>query len=68
MSKIFGSRLRELRQESGLSMKKLGEKVGLSAGAICLWENGVKDISSENLVTLAKYFKVSTDYLLGLED
>lgn len=68
MNKKFGLRLRELRQEKGLSMKKLGEAVGLSASAICLWENGTYDISSENLITLAKFFQVSTDYLLGLED
>ena len=65
---VFGSRLKELRQEKGFSMKKLSQELGISAAAICQWENGTTDISGHNLVVLAKYFKVSTDYLLGLED
>ena len=65
---MFAERLKELRIEQGLSMKKLSKEVGLSTTAICQWENATTDISSVNLIILAKYFKVSTDYLLGLED
>ena len=65
---VFGSRLKDLRQERGLSLKKLGEELGVSKTALCQWENGITDISGHNLVILAKFFQVSTDYLLGLED
>ena len=68
MKRKLCERLKELRNEQGLSFKKLEDLCGLSSSALCAWENGVNDISSDNLVILAKFFKVSTDYLLGLED
>ena len=64
----FSDRLKELREEQKLSMKALSNQTGLSTTAICQWENNTTDISSDNLVILAKFFGVRTDYLLGLED
>ncbi|MBQ7351309.1 MAG: helix-turn-helix transcriptional regulator [Clostridia bacterium] len=64
----FGNRLRMLRLEAKLSASKLGEIIGVSDASIINWENNVNDIKSEYLVKLAKFFGVSTDYLLGLED
>ncbi|MDR1094260.1 MAG: helix-turn-helix domain-containing protein [Clostridiales bacterium] len=66
--KIFGERLRDLRTEKGLSAMALAKQVGLSDAAIIRWENDTNDILGENLVKLAQYFGVSTDYLLGLEN
>ena len=66
--KIFGERLRELRQEKNLSAKKLGKIIGVSDAAIINWENNINDIKGEFLAGLSKFFGVSTDYLLGLED
>ena len=34
----FKDRLRELREERGLSMKELGKKIGVSDAAVCKWE------------------------------
>lgn len=66
--KIFGQRLKELRTEKGLSTMALGKIIDVSDMAISRWENDKTDIVSENLIKLAKFFEVSTDYLLGLED
>lgn len=68
MKRKFAERLKDLRTETGLSFAKLGKEVGLSDASLCRWENGEMDITSDNLIVLAKYFGVSTDYLLGLED
>ena len=65
---IFANRLRQLRTEAGLSAKKLAVEIGVSDVAIINWENNINDIKGEYLVKLAKFFAVSTDYLLGLED
>lgn len=46
----------------------LGKIVGVSDVSICRWENNQTDIVSENLIKLAIYFDITTDYLLGLED
>ena len=65
---IFGIRLRQLRNDAKLSASKLGKIIGVSDVAIINWENNVNDIKAEYLARLAKYFGVSSDYLLGLED
>ncbi len=49
-------------------MQELSKRVGLSKTAICQWENNTTDISSDNLIILADFFGVTTDYLLGRED
>lgn len=61
-------RLKELRAEAGLSYAKLGKELGVAANTVFQWETNLTDITGKNLVLLARYFKVSTDYLLGLED
>ena len=66
--KIFAERLKELRQEEKLSTKKMGEKIGVSDATISRWENNLADPPIESLKKIAEYFKVSADYLIGLED
>ncbi len=66
--KIFAERLKELRLEEGLSTKKLGKLIGVSDVAISRWERCERIPNIESLVAIAKYFKVSADYLCGLED
>ncbi len=66
--KIFAERLKELRLEEGLTTKKLGEKIGVSDVAISRWERCERVPNIIYLVEIAKYFRVSTDYLCGLED
>ena len=62
---IFGARLRELREEGGLSMKQLGEALEVSDAAICKWENGMAEPKAGCILKLAVYFHCSADYLLG---
>ncbi len=67
MSK-FAERLRELRLEAGLNCVQLGRKVGLSHTAIGYWELNKRVPNLDAVIKLAKYFKVSLDYIAGLED
>lgn len=64
----FKSILKELRMEKGFSQKELAIETGLSLSAIGKWEAGIREPSGHVLIVLSKYFKVSTDYLLGIED
>lgn len=66
--RVFAKRLNELRQEKGLSIMALGKAIAVSDATICRWENGISDIKSDQLVLLAKFFGVSSDYLLGIEE
>lgn len=64
----FAERLRELRQEKGLSIQALAKEVLISSSTLCRWENRQADVKGTHLVILAKYFGVTIDYLMGLED
>ena len=64
----FSERLKELRQEKGLSLRELEKEVKISSSALSRWENGQTEAKSSQLIILAKYFGVTLDYLLGLED
>ena len=65
---IFAYRLTALRQEKNISQQQLAEAIGVSASAIGFWETGTNEPKASYLLRLAKYFHVSSDYLLGLED
>lgn len=64
----FAERLKDLRTEKGLSIAALGVQVKMGVASILRWEHGESDIKSDYLIVLAKFFDVSTDYLLGLTD
>ena len=65
---IFAERLKELRIENGLSIQRLSQEVKIGVASICRWENCQADVKGSQLVTLAKYFNVTIDYLMGLEN
>lgn len=64
----FSQRAKELRELSGLSQMKLSEKIGISAAAIGFLENQNNEPKGSTISAYAKFFNVSADYLLGLED
>lgn len=64
----FSHRLRELRLEKGLSMKQLAKNINTTGAAISNWENGINEPKISYVISIAKFFNVSTDYLSGLED
>jgi len=65
---MYGLRIKELRLEIGLTQKQLAEKVGTTQMQISKYEKEALDLNTEMLMRFAKFFGVSTDYLLGLED
>lgn len=65
---IFSERLKELRLEKIFSIDQLSKELEISSSSICRWELGQADIKSTQLIIIAKYFGVTTDYLLGLDD
>ncbi|MCI8680248.1 MAG: helix-turn-helix transcriptional regulator [Oscillospiraceae bacterium] len=65
---IFAIRVKELRKQKRLSQTELGEVLGLTHKSISTIESGVRGTTIEKLILLAKFFDVSTDYLLGLKD
>ncbi len=64
----FAERLKELRIEHNLSQRELGLKIKVSQAAIARWENNLQIPNIDIAIAVAKFFNVTTDYLLGLED
>ena len=60
-----GARLRELRNQKELSQKELSNFVDIKQPLLARYEKCAINPSYENLIRLADYFEVSTDYLLG---
>ena len=65
---IFKDRLKELRKELNLTQEEFAQKIGYTRTAISAWEIGRNEPSNDDMVKLANYFNVSTDYLLGKSD
>ena len=59
-------RLKDLREDKDLNQKQVGEIIGTSGNYYGDYENGKRDIPTERMITLAKYYKVSMDYITGL--
>ena len=64
----FNKIFKELVDQSGLSNVKIAKELGVSHSTINRWKNGQSDILSDDLIKVAKFFDVPTDYLLGLID
>ena len=64
----FAERLKELRIEKGLSIQGLSKATKIGVASICRWENQQADVKGTQLIILARFFGVSIDYLMGLEN
>lgn len=63
------NRFKELRINNNISQRALADKLNISFRGLQLIESDLnKDIKSSTLIKYARYFNVSTDYLLGLID
>lgn len=61
-------RIRDLREDNDLTQKQVAEILHCSQQVYSNYELGQRDIPTAILISLAKYYKTSTDYILGLAD
>ena len=59
-------RLRDLREDGDLTQKQVADYLHIKQNTYCQYESGRRQIPLEALMALAKYYHVSTDYILGL--
>lgn len=64
----FSERLRELRKSKGYTQEYLAKTIGITPGAIGLYEQDRREPDNNTIITLAEVFGVSVDYLLGLDE
>ena len=61
-------RIRDLREDNDLTQKQVAEFLHCSQQVYSNYELGQRDIPTAILIGLAKFYKTSTDYILGLTD
>lgn len=61
-------RLRDLREDADLTQKAVGALLNTTQQQYAKYELGVQEIPTRHLVTLADYYDVSIDYIVGRAD
>jgi len=61
----FGKKLKEIRQQQGLTQDKFADELNISLDTVKNWEQGYNYPSIDMLVSIAQYFKCDFDYLIG---
>lgn len=64
----FSTRFKELREERKLSQSQIGKELGYTQVCISRWESGTRQPELDDIIAVAMFFNVTTDYLLGLTD
>ncbi len=62
----MGPRIKEFRKKNNLTQSNLANLMRTTQDTISLWELGKSYPDAENIVRMAKLFRTSADYLLGL--
>lgn len=65
---LRGERLKQVREQRGLSQRELGLQVGIQHGMIYRYENNLSDPTSATLTIIADKLRVSMDFLVGLSN
>ena len=60
----FNEKLKECREEAGLSQNDIAERLSITRQAISKWERGVNEPDIETIVRLADMYNVTIDQLL----
>ena len=59
-------RLKDLREDRDLTQREVAEHLHIKQNTYSQYENGQRQIPIDALIALARYYKTSTDYILGL--
>ena len=65
---MIADKIKMLREKRGITQAELAKQLGLTRAGVNAWEMGISVPSTQYVVELALFFKVSTDYLIGLEN
>lgn len=64
----IGNKIKTLREKKGLTQLELSKDLNVVRQTVAQWENQERDLKTGAIISLAKYFNVSADYLLGLTE
>lgn len=66
--KMAYKRIKDLREDSDLSQKKIAEDLHMHKTTYARYESGEREIPMNIAILIADYYKVSLDYLVGRSD
>lgn len=64
---MIADRIKSLRENQNMTQSTLAKHLGITRSSVNAWEMGISVPSTQYVVELAHIFKVSTDYLLGIQ-
>ncbi len=67
MKLTFGEKIKNLREDLDINQTELGERINMTQRKISYIECNKSEPSIDDIIAFSKFFKVSSDYLLGLE-
>ena len=65
--KTYYDRLRDLREDKDLTQADIADLLNTTQQVYSRYEKGINQIPIHHLITLCKFYKVSSDYILGLK-
>lgn len=65
---IIKTRIKDLRTDNDLTQGQVAEAIGITQRKYSYIETEIQPLTDEIIVKLAKYYKVSSDYILNLSD
>ena len=64
---MIGERIRILREKAGYSQAELARRLTVTRSSVNAWESGISAPTAVYIVEMAHLFRVSSDYILGLD-
>lgn len=64
----FNEKLKQLRTDKGLTLKAVADALNIKVSTSSNYEQGIREPSMLTVKRLCRYFEVSADYLLGIEE
>lgn len=64
---MIAERIKSLREQKKITQTELAKQLGITRSSVNAWELGISIPSTQYIVELAGIFRVSTDYLLGVD-
>ncbi len=65
---MIADKIKTLREKRGITQSELASKLGITRSGVNAWEMGISIPSTQYIVLLAKFFDVSSDYLLDIAE
>lgn len=65
---MIADKIKQLREAQDMTQTELAKKFNVTRSSVNAWEMGISVPSTQYIIELAKFFQVSTDYLLGMKE